>query len=162
MIVIVIIGVVYTLVITKLKTSSEVEIKPSLLTLKEYLGNVAKEGSSAKLICLDDCSECSVYLDGSKIEEIQGLFHEEPRVYHYDFLQGAMEKKRDVFFNEDSVQESVCFSFEVDKNQIAEQVMVVYKEKAYDFTTYFTKTEVYDSLEDLVDKKQNDAQEVLR
>lgn len=165
MIVIVIIGVVYTLAITNLKSFGEEKVKPSLLNLKEYLWSFAKEGESAKLLCLDDCSECSVYVDGVKAEDtenIEDFFDSEVRIYRYDFLQGAVEKKEDVFFNEDDIQERVCFSFEVDKNKISDQVIVVYKEKAYDFTTYFSLTQRYDSLEDFVEKKQAQEQKILR
>jgi len=163
MIVIAIIGVVYTLAITNLKSFDEEKVKPSLLTLKEYLWSFAKEGESAKLLCLDDCSECAIYVDGIKSQEIEDFFDsDDVKVYRYDFLQGAVEKKEDVFFNEDDIQERVCFSFEVNRNKISDQVIVVYKEKAYDFTTYFTLTQRYDSLEDLVEKKQNEAQKILR
>ncbi len=162
MIVIVIIGVIYTLAITKLKTFGEEKAKPSLITLKEYLGSFIKESHAAKLICLDDCSECSVYVDGVKEETLENFLDASVRRYRYDFLQGAVEKQEEVFFNEEGIQERVCFSFEVDKNLISDQVMVVYKEKAYDFTTYLTRTQQYDSLEDLVEKKQNEAQKILR
>lgn len=162
MIVIVIIGVIYTLAVTKLRSYGEESAQLSLANLKEYLGNFAKSAKSAKLLCLDDCSKCAVYVDGVKTQEIEGMFDSQPTLYRYDFIQGAVKKKEDVFFNEDNVQESVCFAYEVDRNLISDQMIVVYKDKAYDFTTYFTKTEVYNSLQELIEKIHKNTQEVLR
>ena len=164
MIVIMIIGVVYTLAVTKLKSYGEEKVTPSLANLKEYLESFTKEEEAqrVKLLCLDDCDTCSIYVDEVEIATLEGFLDESVRVYRYDFLQGAVEKKEDVFFNDEDVQERVCFSFEVDKYGISEQLLVVYKEKAYDYTTYFEPTALYDSLEDLLEKKENDIQEVMR
>lgn len=161
MIVIVIIGVVYTLAVTNLKSVSEEKVKPNFSNLKEYLHSFLKEDdSSARLLCLDDCSECGVYVDGVKRQEQKSFFDSSVEVYTYDFLQGAKSREEPVYFNKENVQEKVCFSLSVDKNLISDQVMIVYKDKAYDFTTYFRQTPVYDSIEELVDVKQARAQEL--
>jgi len=162
MIVIVIIGVVYTLVITKLQSVGEEKMTPSLSNLKEYLISFNKENQSVKLLCLDDCSNCSIYVDEVKREDIESFFDDSIETYRYDFLQGVIPVKDDVFFNEEDVQESVCFSFGIDKNLVADQVIVVYKDKAYDYSTYFNKTPVYDYLEEAIDAKQDLAQKVMQ
>ena len=162
MIVIVIMGVVYTLAITKLKTVGEDKLEPSLANLKEYLLSLNDENQNIKLICLDDCSECSVYADGEKIQTLGGLIDDTVMTYRYDYLLGSIEKKPEAFFSKNNVQESVCFSLNVDRKGIADQVIVVYKEKAYDYSTYFTKTEVYDSLEDAIDAKSMLIEEVKK
>lgn len=163
MIVIVIIGVVYTLAITKLQTVSEEKVAPSFLNLKEYLlGYLHDDAQRARLLCLDDCSECSIYVDGVKLKTIEGFMDESVEVYKYDLLEGLKERKRKVFFNEEDVQESVCFSFEIDKNRVSEQVVVAYKESVYDYTNYFEETPHYDFLEDFVETKERVAQEVMQ
>ncbi|MEA1983230.1 MAG: prepilin-type N-terminal cleavage/methylation domain-containing protein, partial [Campylobacterota bacterium] len=152
MIVIVIIGVIYTIAVSKLQTVGEEKVSPSFLNLKEYLGSFIKDDvKSARLLCLDDCSDCDIYADGEKVKTIESFFDESVEVYRYDVLQGLVEKKKPVFFNEEDVQESVCFSFEVYKNSVAEQLIVSFEERAYDYTSYFEKTPRYDSLEDLVE-----------
>lgn len=163
MIVIVIIGVVYTLAITKLQNYGEEKAAPNFYNLKEYLLSYIKDDASkAKLLCLDDCSECSVYVDDEKVETFESFFDDSVESYRYDFLQGAVEKQEDVFFNEEGVQESVCFSFNVSKNLVADQIIVLYEDKAYDYSAYFTNTLVYDTLEEAVEKKQDLAEEVIR
>ena len=162
MIVIVIIGVVYTLVITKLQSVDEEKMTPSLSNLKEYLSSFSTEGESVKLLCLDDCSSCTIYKDDVKVQDIESFFDDSVEIYRYDFLQGAIREKEAVFFNEEDVQESVCFSFGVDKNLVADQVIVVYKNKAYDYSSYFTQTPVYDYLEEAIDARQDLAQKVMQ
>lgn len=162
MIVIVIIGVVYTLVITKLQGVGEEKMTPSLSNLKEYLSSFSTEGESVKLLCLDDCSSCGVYKDDVKVQDIESFFDDSIEIYRYDFLQGAIREKEAVFFNEEDVQESVCFSFGIDKNLVADQVIVVYKNKAYDYSSYFTQTPVYDYLEEAIDARQDLAQKVTQ
>jgi len=161
MIVIVIIGVIYTLAIEKLDNVAEEKMKPNFLNLKEYLQSFIKEDvKEARLLCLDDCSSCDIYVDNVKTQSVEHFLDDSLEVYRYDFLQGAIRKKEEVFFNEEDVQESVCFSFRVDNLGVADQVFVVYKEKAYDYTNFFEPTQVYDNLEELVDYKESLAQEV--
>lgn len=162
MIVIVIIGVVYTLAITKLQTFGEQKIPPTFANLKEYLLSYMEEAKSVKLLCLDDCSECTIYRDDKKIKNIKSFFDSSVEVYRYDFLQGVIQKRKDVFFNEEDVQENVCFSLSVAKNSVADQVLVVYKSKAYDYSNYFSKVSVYDTLDDAEQEKQIIAQEVMQ
>ncbi len=161
MIVIVIIGVVYTLAVGKLQKVSEKKMEPSFLNLKEYLLTFLKDDAqNARLVCLDDCSECTVYVDDEKVQSSKSFFDSSVEVYHYEFLQGMVKEKEDVFFNEENVQENLCFSFNINKSGISDQVIVAYKEKAYDYTTFFETTGVYDSIEDIAELKDEINQEV--
>jgi len=163
MIVIVIVGVVYTLAVSKLQNISQQKIVPSFANLKEYLHSFLQEQTKeARLLCLDDCSECSVYVDGFKKVSFDSFFDSSVEIYRYDFLQGSQSVELPTFFDEDSLEQRVCFSFSVDKNMIADQVIVVYKERAYDYTTYFTQTPVYESLSELIEAKEAQNQEVLQ
>jgi hypothetical protein len=163
MIVIVIMGVIYTLAISKLHSVAQQKESASFAHLKEYLHSfITEDAKSARLLCLDDCSECSVYVDGIKGKNFESFFDSSVEVYRYDFLHGAVAVEPIPFFNKDNVQKRVCFSFEVDKNLISDQVMIVYKKRAYDYTSYFTPTKIYDSLSTLVDAKEAKAQEVSR
>ena len=164
MIVIVIIGVVYTLAISKLQNVSQEKMQVSLSNLKEYLHTYLKEDAkSAKLLCLDACESCSVYVDGVKQEdEIKSFLDASVEVYRYDFNQGAVRKKEEVFFDEEGREHNVCFAFSVNKDMISDQDILVYKEKSYDYTPYFGKTKVYNHLEELLDDKTQLQQEVMQ
>jgi hypothetical protein len=163
MIVIVIIGVVYTLAVVQLQNVKDEKFVPSFLNLKEYLSSfIEGDAKSARLLCLDDCSECGIYVDGEKVTTIESFFDESVTLYRYDFLLGTLEVQDAVYFNEEEVQENVCFSFEMYKNNVSEQLFVAYDDKVYDFTSYFEKTLVYDSLEELIEKKEQTVQEVMQ
>lgn len=152
MIVIVIMGVIYTLGVTSFPTKGEEEKHLNLLTLKEYLQGLEFE-TSARFLCLDDCSSCKILLDGEGNTTVDGFIDDSVKVYRYDYLTGIVEVMKEVYFNIEDVQEEVCFSYTVDKQGIGDQVLVEYKEAVYDFTPYLTPTQKYSSLEEALDAK---------
>lgn len=161
MIVIMIIGVVYTLVISKLKSVNEEKITPSFLHLKEYLLREAKDAKSVTIRCFDDCKECAIYSDDTKIKEIESWFATPPSIYRYDALQGAVAAQEQVFFNSEGVEESLCFSFSVARDGISEQVIILDKERAYDYRDPFSmQARVYEQLSDFIDENEKLIQEV--
>lgn len=163
MIVIVIIGVVYTLAITKLKNYGEEKTPPSFSNLKEYLLSFMEPDSSyVKMVCLDDCSECSVYVDETKTASFESWFDDSVESYTYTMQNGLVDKREDVFFNSENVQESVCFSFEVGRDSVAEQLIVFYKDRAYDYSNYFDKTMTFDSIEYAAEEREKLEQEIMR
>ena len=162
MIVIVIIGVVYTLAITQLKSVDEKSFSPNFLNLKEYLlGFLAENGKSARLLCLDECQKCGVYVDGEKVQTIESFFNEDVALYRYDFLEGMRRVDKGIYFDEEGAQQDVCFSLSVRKNGVAQQLFVLYEEKVYDYTSYFTKTQRYDSLEAAAQAQERLVQKVM-
>lgn len=164
MIVIVIIGVIYTLAVSKLQNFDKEKLTPTLANLKEYLQSYIKNDvKEVKLLCLDTCESCNVYVDGMKQQtNIEPFFDATVELYRYDFLQGLVKKEPAAFFTKEGRQEDVCFSFSMGKDIVNEQLIAVYKEKAYDYTSYFTATKVYEHIEELVEAKENLVQEVAR
>ncbi len=164
LIVIVIIGVVYTLSVGNFKKLSSNDEKTfSLLSLKQYLQEMSYT-KSAKILCLDDCSSCDIFLDDEKFNEepIEGFLDKKVNIYRYNFLTGVDEVEKKIYFNSEGVEENICFSYSVDKRGVGDQVIVEFKDKIYDFSTYLGSIPVYDSLEELVDAKEKLSNEVLR
>ena len=161
MIVIVIMGVVYTLSVNSFKQKGEELTNVTLLNLKEHMKNLKYE-QSVKLLCLDDCKSCDLLVDGVKTSSIEDFLDDSVRIYRYEFLSGTIEVMRDVYFNEEDVQEDVCFSYTVDKQGVGDQVMVEYKDSVYDFTTFLMPTQQYLSLEDAIQTREDLIQEVNR
>jgi len=163
MIVIVIVGVLYTLVIAKIHTADTPTMTPTLTNLKEYLTSFLQDDAKkAELICLNDCKECAVYVDNTRVKTIKSFFDASIQAYSYDFLWGTKEKEQDVFFDKENVEQNVCFSFYVKRNTIAEQVFVAYKNRVYDYTPYFTQTAIYDSLSEATTAHRELAQKVMQ
>ena len=159
MIVIVIMGVIYTLSVTSFEQRSEEFTKLTLLNIKEFMKNQKYE-KSVKILCLDDCKSCDVYVDNVKIKTLEDLLDDSVRVYRYEFLSGTREVLKDIYFNEEDVQEDICFSYSVDKQGVGDQVFVEFKESVYDFTTYLTPTKKYASLESAIEAAEQLIQEV--
>jgi len=149
MIVIVIIGVVYTLALSKLQAPKMQLQEPSFKTLKSYLLSFSKDNKRVELLCKKSCAKCAVYSDGEKLSDVESFFDASVEFYRYDFFLG------DVALNRES-----CFDFSVDADGVSDQVIIVYKEKAYDYTSYFTPVKEYDSLEALKDAKEKLISEV--
>lgn len=149
MIVIVIIGVVYTLVITKLHSVGNQEEKLSLKTLKSYLYKQIKDGEAATLVCEDDCTECKIFVDDQEIATVTDLIDDTIEVYRYSYSEGLQQE-----------QMRNCFAFEVAKDGVSDQYIVSYKDKVYDFSEYFEGVKLYDTLDDVVRYKEKLNQEV--
>ncbi|WP_457747130.1 prepilin-type N-terminal cleavage/methylation domain-containing protein [Sulfurimonas sp.] len=151
MIVIVIIGVVYTLVIIKLDKTKENESLASLSTLKAYLKSFSPEHQEVELLCQDSCDECFIYVDGKKQNVVESFFDDSILLYTYRYNEGAEQKSS-----------NSCFDFKLDANGISDQLMIVYGGYVYDYTPYFKDVKIYDSLEAAVDAKDKLVEEVLR
>jgi prepilin-type N-terminal cleavage/methylation domain-containing protein len=158
MIVVVIMGVIYTLGVSSFSRVNEEAPKVSLTTLKEYMHTLERE-KSVQFLCLNRCQRCDIYIDGVKDAALDGVFDElvdeSVEVYTYDFSYGAQLKRKDIFFNEEGVDEEICFSYEINKEGVGEQVLVKFKEKVYDFSAYFTAVPSYATLSEATQIREN-------
>ena len=165
LIVVLIVGVVYTLAISNFENVKEGKTKPTLLNLKQKLDAIDAR-HLAKLICLDECKSCTVWIDAKENEdaskEFEDFLDEQVKMYRYDTNFGLMSLQEKVFFNDEGQDEQICLSLSVDKNGVSEQVIVEYKDRFYDFTPYFKPPQVYSSSSELTQIKEHLAQEVLR
>lgn len=160
-IVILIIGVVYTLAVGNFQNFSDKTDKLTLQNLKEYLSSL-KYKNNVKILCLNKCSNCYIFLDGGKSDTLEDFLDEEVKTYRYEFHYGYTEAQKNVYFNKYGIEEDVCFSYEIDRNGIGEQLLIGYKEKYYDFSTYFGDIAVYDSIESATAAKEEIQREVIR
>ncbi len=163
LIVILIIGIVYTLAIGNFQRLQEGETKLSLQNLKTYLMKFPHE-ESVRLLCTDRCAKCDIYIDGelSKDVEVESFLDESVEVYRYEYSLGAIKEPETTYFNIEDVEEEVCFSYTIDKKGVGEQVLVEFQKNVYDLSTYFTPTPKYNSLEEAVSEKDKIIEEVLR
>jgi prepilin-type N-terminal cleavage/methylation domain-containing protein len=159
MIVIVIMGVMYTLSVQSFSNTANKLNKVTLLNLKEYMQGQDYR-KSVRFLCLDDCKSCDILIDGVKQNTIENILDDSVLSYIYDFNNGTREALIDVYFNSEGTQEDVCFSYTVDKQGVGDQVLVVYKNNVYDFTTYLSPTKKYSSLESAIDAKEKLIREV--
>ncbi len=165
LIVVLIIGIVYTLGVSSFQQIGEKSKEVTLLNLREYLQSLEHE-KSVKFLCLDDCSSCDIFIDGEVDESLKGAFDDflddKIEVYRYDVFQGLQKVTNEVYFNSEEVEESVCFSYTVDKKGVGDQVFVKFRGKVYDYTSYMQQTPVYNSLEEILSAKEDLLVKVIR
>ena len=155
-------GVVYMFAITsldKIKAKTQNNL-PTLSNLKRFL--LTKEfEKEARFVCFEDCGRCSVVLDGKTAQKFSAFFDSPPKLYRYDATLGMEQVEPDPFFDENGVQQQVCFSYRIYKDGIGDQVLVEYKESVYDYSDYFEDAKRYDSIEAAGQHKESMLQKVL-
>lgn len=165
LLVVVIMGIVYTLSVNSFQKIGQDEESVTLGSLKKYLRTIPYE-KDIRFLCLDDCQSCDVIADGKKVDELEGVFDDflddSVNVYNYSYNIGATKISQKIYFNIEDVEESVCFSYTMDTQGIGEQVLVEFKESVYDFSTYMTNTPRYNSLEEAIAVKEEHVEEVFR
>ena len=165
LIVVIIIGVVYTLAVTNFQKVGNKAQHITLQNLKPYLQTFPHK-ESVKFLCLDDCSSCFILVDGKKVDGLEGLFDdfldENIEVYRYDFSSGFQELEKDIYFNKEEIEENVCFSYDINREGIGKQIVVKFREKVYDYTAISPLSPIYNTLDDVIQHKDNQRQEVLR
>ncbi|MBA3026564.1 MAG: type II secretion system protein [Sulfurimonas sp.] len=161
MIVVMIMGVVYSLSINGLQRSAKGAENVTLMNLKNYMLSLEYE-KNVRLLCLDECESCDILVDGVKQETLEKFLDKSVKTYRYEFLQGVHEVKHELYFNQENVEEDVCFSYSIDKQGVGEQVLVEYKKAVYDFTPYFSSTIKYASIQEAVNAREKLIQEVQK
>ncbi len=165
LIVVLIIGIVYTLAVSSFENLKEDTTRVTLANLREYLQSLEHE-KSVNFLCLDDCSSCEILIDG-KIQEgskdsFDDFIDDSIKVYIYTMNQDMQEIDDKVFFNSENIEQRVCFSYEIDHKGVGEQVFIEFRKKVYDYSSYFEKTPVYTSIEEASDFKQKVIAEVIQ
>lgn len=160
-----IIGVVYTLSVSGFQKIEEKKGKLTLQYLKEYLMQFPHD-KDVKFMCLDNCLDCNVYVDGEKVKELEGHFDgfldSSVKVYRYEYSLGAVERSQMIYFNKEEVEENICFSYSVDNKKVGDQVFIEYKNFVYDFSPYLSPTIKYRTMQKAVEAREKLVQEVMQ
>jgi len=156
-------GLVYTLGVTKIQKVTDSSSNLSLKSLKSYLQKIPHK-KEVLFLCVDDCRSCKVIVDGqldTNTTSIDDFLDDSIRVYRYDTLNGMQQRDERVFFNSEDVEQSVCFSYQIDSEGVGDQIYVEYKNFVYDFTPYDGVVR-YNSIEDAQERLEQIKQEVQR
>ena len=160
--VVVIMGVVYMFAIgslQKVKQTNENAL-PTPKNLKKFLLHEVFE-KKARFVCYDNCEKCDLVLDGKTVATMESFFQRAPKTYRYDATLGMVQTYPQPYFNADGAQEQVCFSYMIHKNGIGEQIYLEYNGRVYDYSDYLDGVKVYNTIEEIQDKKESLLQKVL-
>lgn len=164
LIVVVIVGVVYTLALPNFDLLKRYEAKElSLENLRDFLQNMPHE-ETLSLFCIDACHECFVVRDGERVKEQDALFKdfvdESVAFYTYDSLQG-MQKKELGFYSMDAYKmQELCFAYTINDALQGSELYIAYRGKVYDYTSLFAP-KTYASLQEAFEAKKDFEREVL-
>ena len=89
MIVIVIIGVVYALVVSKVQTPQQEKKLTSFRMLYAYLQDFKKTNTdNVALVCQNNCQKCVITCNGIKVKELTPFFDATVERFTYDYFGG--------------------------------------------------------------------------
>jgi len=163
LLVVVIIGVIYGLVINSMQRINDKEASLSFETLPSFLETMYQQNSVA-YICVDNCKECAVYVDGEKVKEAKAFMEDERhlRFWRFDVNLGTQELPFTPIFDEDDREFDVCFRYEIFKDGSSTEMIVETEKKVYDYRGSFHPVTHFSSLQSLEESRQDELQEVLQ
>lgn len=163
LIVVVIIGVVYGLVIGSMKKINNKESHLDFESLPSFL-QLSYQRNHVAFICIDNCRECALYVDGKKVKKIESFLKDEQtlRFWHYDANIGAQELRFASLFDEDDREFDVCFKYEIFPDGSSSEMMVETKKWTYDYRGTLHRVDRFSSLSAAEEYRQNELQEILQ
>lgn len=152
LIVILIIGLLYTLSVDNFKQIDKAGEPVSLKNLKEYM---LKQdfNNTAEVKCTNSCLSCSLHIDSNQTTEIDSFVDNSVELYRYDFSFGMIPIEQ---------EHKVCFSYKINKKGAGEQMFVKYKNKVYNFSNYFTPIKTYETLSQARKAQDETIQKIIR
>jgi len=163
LLVVVIIGVVYGLVVNSVKRINDKEASLGFETLPSFLQTFHQRNDVA-FVCIDNCRQCAVYVDGEPLKEVDAFMKEERvlRFWRFDANQGMQELRFTPIFDEDDRAFDVCFRYEIFNDGSSSEMVVETQQASYDYRGLTHKVDRYSSLQALESSRQDELQEVLQ
>lgn len=161
MLVVLIIGLVYSLALSSLQKVGKGEVKLSLENLEtsllEYHNN-----NHVEYVCIDRCERCYLFVDSKEIKTLESVVNNDVRLYRFDVVYGSRELELPAYFNADNQEEQACFRYEIFADGSRTEMMVETDKKVVDFAGKYHKTTVYESLSDAISAKRELIESVQR
>jgi len=158
LIVILIISIIYGIFIQKLGSTKPVDrIGPGEFQELEKILQEQHFREEAKIVCVDKCKKCYIYVDGRPQGKIEGLFEEEPKVYDFDIHGILSEVKFVPIFDKEKNPKEVCFEYALYPNGSRSSYIMEYKDSFYVFDAYMRPVRKVASIseaQDLFDPSQ--------
>ena len=143
LIVILIISLLYGIFVQKLSHTRSANLQDRLKNLDSILAQY-DFNESAEIVCVNECKECFVQIDGKRVEDID-LFEGNVKVYDYD-IHGLLTQLAFTPIFENGNVKKVCFRYELYPNKSHSSYIVEYKDRFYVYYAYMRATKVYKSI----------------
>jgi len=145
--VVVIIGIVYTLFIQnidKLQRTQKLGLSELVKHMKTF-----QDKNEIHLVCTEECAKCEIYIDNNATEKYLELFKSEVISYYINKDGQLEEKKYASMYDERGEEIEVCLRLTLFKNGSFSESILKQNEKVYYFPSYFGKMQEFDSMDGL-------------
>lgn len=160
MIVIVIIGIVYVLALTSIKSHSDKKESLTLRTLPKFMESIHSH-DELFLTCIDNCKACYLFRDGEFEDEIDPFIDEDIRIYKYDVNLGTNEIHYTPFFDEEGREFDVCFRYELSPEGVHSEMAVESESGVIAYPSYFGEVREYKKIEDYIEAEEERRQKAI-
>ncbi len=149
--VVVIVGIVYTLALSTMKVPNKDDIEAfTLETLPQYLRDNFKL-LDAKIICNEPCGNCRVLVDGAFLDEELSLFQEaDVKSYELSY-EGYGTEKEYLPYDANDPYKQACFVLHKWPNGAIEEVVLESEKGFIYYKAGYEKVKTYKSLANLQD-----------
>ena len=139
LIVIMILGVVYSLSITSLNrlSSNALDTKKTLWEELQALKQRFTYQHTLRIVCIDKCGRCFVEIDNTKRQTIKPFIKQKLQAFRYDPFNGMEPMEYESFFDQSGIEHDVCFSYRFIKGEVGEMFYVVKDQKVYKLGSVF-------------------------
>ncbi len=165
LIVLVLIGVIYTLILNRYKPKKEELYLQSKTPFRSMLLPLWNH-SHVILLCGDKCKKCNIYDDGGKIIKKlkRSLFKQNDIPKFYTFNDnGEINRKEFLHIQAKNSEEKICFRFDMYPNKSSSELLLKYKNgKVIYLPPYFNNTLSFSSLEKAQNYFENLKTEIAR
>jgi len=159
MLVVLIIGLVYSLALGSIKRAGTSEVTLRLENLEAQMLKYSNN-NHVEYICIDRCEKCYVYVDGKEVKSVDSVVTSNVRLHRFDVIYGSREIELRAFFNADDQEERACFRYEIFADGSRTEMMVETPKKVVDFAGTFHTTTSYVNLSEAISAKREALQSV--
>lgn len=159
--VVLIIGLVYSLALSSLKRVGKGEVGLDLENLETSLMKY-HNNNHVQYLCLNRCETCYLFIDGKEVKSLASVVSSDVKMHRFDVIYGSQELELPAFFNADNQEEQACFRYEIFADGSRTEMMVETPEGVVDFAGKYHTTTRYPSLSDAISAKRELIERVVR
>jgi hypothetical protein len=124
-----------------------------MISMPEILRSQHKN-NHLSVVCWNSCRTCVLQIDGQSEKEIEPFVDSRTRFYRFDDRFGSVEMAWPPLFDENGVEEPVCFRYDLFPDGTASEMIVDDGDTVYDLPSYFGQVRTFASLDEAVDSKR--------
>ena len=155
LIVVLIIGISYTLILNNFRTQKDESKYLSFLNLRSMLVENKQANEIITIRCFEDSKKCAIFkddvLDG---EDFDWFFSEDVIFYHIDQYQTAQKIEFPIFIDEDKREETVIFEYSINTKGASDDIFVEDMDTIYFLGSFFEEAKRIKSIDEVIEHRE--------